>query len=78
MEGKLKRIEEMVPLLAEGIEVRADDGEVVGPFERAKASRDFLLYFRHPDSAFAPMVGQGNGQVRDKTQDFIGVLTQSA
>ncbi len=53
LESKAKSVEEIVPLLAEGIEVRADDGEVVGPFECAKASRDFLLYFRHSDSAFA-------------------------
>ena len=78
LEGKPKCVEEVVPLLVQGIEVRADDGEVFRPFDRTKASRDFLFHFRHSDSAFAEIVGEGNGQVRDEEQNFIGVLAQSA
>ena len=78
LEGKPKRVEEVVPLLVQGIEVRADDGEVFRPFDRAKAPRDFLFYFRHPDGAFAEIVGEGNGQIRNEEQDLIGMLAQSA
>ena len=60
LKSKSKCVDEVVPLLMHCIEVRADDGEVLRTFKRAKAAEDFLLYFRHPDGTFAEIVGKGD------------------
>ena len=60
LKSKSKCVDEVVSLLVQGIEVRADDGEVFRAFKRAKAAGYFLLHFWHPDGTFAEIVGKGN------------------
>jgi hypothetical protein len=65
-------------LLAQCVEAGANDAEIFGTFERAKAAGYSLLHFWHTDGAFAKVVGERDSRIADKKQHGIGMLAQAA
>ena len=57
-EGQSQHLENIMSLLVHGIEIGADDAEILCTFEGPKAAGYFLLYFGHPDGALAQIIGK--------------------
>ena len=76
-EGQSQHLEQIMFLLVHGIEIGADDAEILGTFEGTKAAGYFLLYFGHPDGALAQIFGKRHTQVCDETQHLCGMLTHA-
>ena len=64
-------------LLAQGVETGADDAEVLGTGDGAKAARGFLLQFGHTDIAFGLIVVEWYAQIGEKAQHVGLVLSQT-
>ena len=62
-EGQSQHLEKIMSLLVHGIEIGADDAEILGNFKGPKAAGYFLLYFGHPDGALAQIIGKRHTQV---------------
>jgi transposase len=73
MEGALQYVEHAVALLAKRVETGADDAEIFGADDGAKAAGDFLLHFRHAHGTLAHVVGERDSKVADEEQHRIGM-----
>lgn len=63
LEGQGEGMEEASALLAQGIEVRADDAEGLSARQGAKAAGDLLLDLRHAHGLLGEGVGERNPRV---------------
>jgi hypothetical protein len=59
LEGLGQGMEEISALLAQGVEVRADDAEGLSAPEGAKAAGDLLLDLGHAHGLFGEVIGEG-------------------
>ena len=54
-------------MFSAGREIAPDPAEDLGPFERPKAARDFLLDLGHADVVFALIVGEWHERVGEES-----------
>ena len=65
-------------LLAQGVEARADDAEMLfSAGDGAQAARDFLFHLRHAYGTFAQVVRQRDRKVTDEEQHGVGMLPEA-
>ena len=69
-------MEEISALLAQGVEVRADDAEGLSAPEGAKAAGDLLLDLGHAHGPFGEVVGERHPGVGHEAQHIVGVGAQ--
>jgi hypothetical protein len=64
-------------MFSAGREIAADQAEDLGPFERPKAARDFLLDLGHADVVFALIVGEWHERVGQESQSLDFELAET-
>ena len=65
-------------LLAQGVEARVDDAEMLfSAGDGAQAARDFLFHLRHAYGTFAQVVRQRDRKVTDEEQHGVGMLPEA-
>ncbi len=70
-------MEYIAPLFAQRGEVGADGAEGLGTSDGTEAPGGSLLELGHADIAFCLVVVEGHTRVGEKTQDIVGMLTQT-
>ena len=76
-EGQTQYLEQIMALLMHGIEIGANDAEVLRALKRAKASGDFLLHLGHTDGTLAEIVGKRYARIGRQTQHLCGVFAHA-
>lgn len=69
-------MEEISALLAQGVEVRADDAEGLSAREGAKAAGDLLLDLGHAHGLLGEVVGERHPLIGHEAQYLVGVGAQ--
>jgi len=64
-------------MFSAGREIAPDPAEDLGPFERPKAARYFLLDLGHADVVFALIVGEWHERVGQESQSLAFELAQT-
>ena len=70
-------MEHVTALFTQSREVGANDGEILGACNGAKATGDFLLEFGHADIAFGLIIVEWHAQIGEKAQHVVRVLSQT-
>ena len=76
LEGLGEGVEEIGALLAQGVEVRADDAEGLSACHGAKTAGDLLLDLRHAHGLLGEVIGKGHPRVGHEAQHIVGVGAQ--
>ena len=71
-------MEQIAALLAHGGQIGASNAEGVSALGGAKASRDLLLQFRHPNVALGLVVIERNPRIVEEAQHIVGVSAQAS
>ena len=64
-------------MFSAGREIASYAAEDLGAFERAKATRDFLLHLGHANIVFALIVGEWHERVGQESQSLAFELAQT-
>ena len=64
-------------LFAQSREIASDAAKGLSPRQAAKASRDFLLHFDHPDIAFGLTIVERHPEIMQEAQHLVLVVEQA-